>query len=120
MKKKLFGYIMASGLTLGVMAAANSTAFAASKDETSSSAVVERTNGSTTNTDDATPQKVDDIMKKAQEKLQKLGVNLPQHKDSPFSNLDAATKKKTKAIMDQFRDGTLTKEQAEAKLKNLA
>ena len=119
MKKKLFGYIMASGLTLGVMAAANSTAFAASKDETSSSTVVERTNGNTTTTNDATQQKVDDIMKKAQEKLQKLGVSLPQHKEGPFSNLDAATKEKAKAIMDQLRDGTLTKEQAEAKLKKL-
>ncbi|MFU7592288.1 hypothetical protein ACMX9J_25435, partial [Priestia sp. RMT2NF4] len=120
MKKKLFGYIMASGLTLGVMAAANSTAFAASKDETSSSTVVERTNGNTTTTSDATQQKVDDIMKKAQEKLQKLGVSLPQHhKEGPFSNLDAGTKAKAKAIMDQLRDGTLTKEQAEAKLKEL-
>ncbi|MGG2090445.1 hypothetical protein ABFY59_26215 [Priestia aryabhattai] len=119
MKKKLFGYIMASGLTLGVMAAANSTAFAASKNETGSSTVVERTNGITTNTDDATQQKVDDIMKKAQEKLQKLGVSLPQHKEGPFSNLGAATKEKAKAIMDQLRDGTLTKEQAEAKLKEL-
>ncbi|MEK1833164.1 hypothetical protein AAAC51_42575 [Priestia megaterium] len=44
---------------------------------------------------------------------------MPQHKDSPFSNLDAATKKKAKAIMDHLRDGTLTKEQAEAKLKEL-
>ncbi|MFS2173839.1 hypothetical protein ACCC95_26350, partial [Priestia megaterium] len=48
-----------------------------------------------------------------------LGVNLPEHKGGPFNNLDAATKKKAKAIMDQLRDGTLTKEQAEAKLKEL-
>ncbi|MEH7605489.1 hypothetical protein V7313_05550, partial [Priestia megaterium] len=41
------------------------------------------------------------------------------HKGSPFNNLDAATKKKARAIMDQLRDGTLTKEQAEAKLKEL-
>ena len=38
----------------------------------------------------------------AEAKLKELGVDFPEHKGGPFSNLDAATKKKPKLLWTSF------------------
>ena len=85
------------------------------------------------NLDDATKEKVQAIMDQvkdgslsredAQKQLADLGINMPVRGDglrlAKFQNLDDATKEKVQAIMDQVKDGTLSREDAQKQLADL-
>ena len=56
--------------------------------------------------------------------LEALGIKAPERPEGqpgkdPFANLDDATKEKVKAIFDQERAGTLTREEAKTQLEAL-
>ncbi|WP_078414958.1 hypothetical protein [Priestia abyssalis] len=86
------------------------------------------------NLDDATKEKAQAIMEKvkdgsltreeAQTQLADLGVELPAKgnkgsREDMFANLDDATKEKAQAIMEKVKDGSLTREEAQAQLADL-
>ncbi|TYR79154.1 hypothetical protein FZC66_16160 [Priestia megaterium] len=118
-KKKWFGYILASGLTLGAVSAANTPVFAASAH--GSNTLIEKTahEQSPQQLDADTQQKVDTIMNKTKTKLEALGVEFPDKKQHPFSDLNEEQQAKAKDIMKQVKEGTLTKDEAKVKLKAL-
>lgn len=70
--------------------------------------------------DAETKEKVDAILNNLNTELAKLGISFPNHhyKDQ-FAHLDDETKAKVKAIMDQVKVGSISKEEAHAKLKAL-
>ncbi|MEK6267549.1 MAG: hypothetical protein N2C11_03090 [Planococcus sp. (in: firmicutes)] len=64
----------------------------------------------------------------AQTQLEALGIELPEMGErqgkgnrhgNPFADLDEETQTQAKAIMDELKDGTLTKEEAQAQLQAL-
>ncbi|MCH4826345.1 hypothetical protein [Planococcus halocryophilus] len=64
----------------------------------------------------------------AQTQLQALGIELPEMGElqgkgnrhgNPFADLDEETQTQAKAIMDELKDGTLTKEEAQTQLQAL-
>ena len=120
---KLFKtYLLTGAISLGVIGAANSPAFAAT---TSTTAPSDGFQGLKVkmhqNLDDATKEKIQTIMEDAKVKLAELGVTLPEkfEKVDQFANLDDATKEKAQAIMDNVKDGSLTREDAQTQLAEL-
>ena len=70
--------------------------------------------------DAETKEKVDAILNNLNAELAKLGISYPKrHDKNQFANLDDETKVKMKEIMDQVKAGSITKEEALAKLKAL-
>lgn len=70
--------------------------------------------------DDEKKHQVDEILDSLHEELDKLGVKIPHpnvHK--MLSQLDEAKKEQVKTIMKQLKDGAITSDEAEAKLKEL-
>ncbi|MGG3449841.1 hypothetical protein [Domibacillus aminovorans] len=104
-KNKLVNYVMTGALSLGVLGAAGLPALAASD----------------TTTGSATQEKVETIMDTLRTKLTDLGVDLPEkdRKDDLFAGLDAKTKAKAEAIMEEQRAGTITHDEAEEQLEAL-
>ncbi|WP_419880444.1 hypothetical protein ACN6MY_12175 [Peribacillus sp. B-H-3] len=122
-KNKIVGFVMTGALTLGIIGG-GVEAFAASNTASTSTVSVEKAANVQASSDNVTKQKVQAIMKDLTGKLTKLGVQLPGkgghrgHGDQ-LANLDSATKAKAQKIMDQERKGSITHDQAEAKLKAL-
>ncbi|QCS54543.1 hypothetical protein [Priestia flexa] len=119
MNKKWLGYVLASSLTLCAVAAVNTPVFAATKDNVGENTIVQRTNHykDVVQLDAETQEKVDAVMNEAKTKLEKLGVEFPEKKDHPFHNLTQEQKEQFHSIMEQVKDGSLTKEEAYTKLK---
>lgn len=119
---KLKAYLLTGAVTLGVIGAAHSPAFAATN---STAAPSDGFQGLKVkmhqNLDNATKEKIQSIMEDAKAKLAELGVTLPQkfEKGDRFANLDDATKEKVQAIMDKVKDGSLSREDAQKQLSEL-
>lgn len=120
---KLFKtYLLTGAISLGVIGAAHSPAFAATNSTTAPSDGFQGLKVKMhQNLDDATKEKVQSIMEDAKAKLAELGVTLPEkfEKVDRFANLDDATKEKAQAIMDKVKDGTLSHEDAQKQLSEL-
>ncbi|MDN4494336.1 hypothetical protein [Ureibacillus aquaedulcis] len=123
-KNKLFGYVLSSALTLGVIGGYSTQAFAAMESTTNSSAAVEQASNVKASLDSDTKQKMQAIMDELKTNLAELGVDLPTkgNKDGRgdfLANLDDATKEKAQAILDQQKAGTITQEEAQTQLAAL-
>lgn len=111
---KLTSLLLAFALTLGVISQMAVPAFAASNNH---EIHVSEKNSSL---DADTKQKVDKALTKLDSDLAKLGVPIPKHHHCQmFENLDEQTKNKAKEIMKQMKNGSITKEDGLAKLKQL-
>lgn len=123
MKNNIFkAYLLTGAITLGVIGAAHSTAFAATNSNTAPTDGIQGLKLKMhQNLDDATKEKIQTIMDDAKAKLAELGVTLPEkfEKGNRFANLDDATKEKVQAIMDKVKDGSLTHEDAQKLLAEL-
>lgn len=69
--------------------------------------------------DDETKAKVDDILKTLKNDLKEIGVDVHHKHHEMFKNLDDETKEKVKEIFKQVKEGTLSKDEAEAQLSEL-
>ncbi|MEC1715470.1 hypothetical protein [Schinkia azotoformans] len=120
---KLFKtYLLTGAISLGVIGAAHSPAFAAANSTTAPSDGFQGLKVKMhQNLDDATKEKIQGIMEDAKAKLAELGVTFPEkfEKVNRFANLDDATKEKAQAIMDKVKDGTLSHEDAQKQLSEL-
>lgn len=105
MKKTLFAMFLSVTLIFGIGAAFNQTLAHQFKEEYE-------------NLDPQTKEKVDEVLDNLKKDLADLDVELPkQH--AKFDKLDEDAKQKVKEIMQQMQDGNITKEEADAQLKEL-
>ncbi|WP_176585554.1 hypothetical protein [Priestia megaterium] len=120
-KNKMFSYIMAGALSVGVIGGAGVSAFAATNTTSSSTSTAEQAVNTKASLDDATKQKVESIMNDLKTQLAKLGVDLPDKgkREDILANLDATTKAKAQAIMDKEDSGKITHEEEKAQLAKL-
>jgi len=149
MNKKLSLLLATSALSIGVVGSAVGPVFAsettealtenaAEQSETGLSKDKEERRSPFADLDDETKDQAkaildelqDDTITKeeAQTQLQALGIELPEMGErqgkgnrhgNPFADLDEETQTQAKAIMDELKDGTLTKEEAQTQLQAL-
>lgn len=60
-----------------------------------------------------------EIILQLKEQLNELGVSVGHKHSHPFSNLDDETKEKAKEILNNLKEGTITKEEAKTQLAEL-
>lgn len=149
MNKKFSLLIASSALSIGVVGSAVAPVFASDTTDTLTENATEQSETAVSKDkgerrspfsqlDDETKDQAkaildelqDDVITKeeAQSQLEALGIELPkmgEHKGkgerhgNQFANLDEETQTQAKAIMDELKDGTLTKEEAQAQLQAL-
>ncbi|MFL0363316.1 hypothetical protein ACH0BF_09850 [Pseudobacillus sp. 179-B 2D1 NHS] len=119
-KNKVFSYVMTGALSLSILGGAGASVLAATNSSSSVSTVQQGTNAKASE-DHTTEKKVKMIMDQLKSDLVELGVKIPERGDKGdlFANLDQATKKKTEAIMEKERAGTITREEAHVQLEKL-
>ncbi|WP_409295683.1 hypothetical protein V1498_19795 [Peribacillus sp. SCS-26] len=123
-KKKLAGLIMTGALTAGIIGGAGVSTFAATESGSGQDAnQAENARASLTSKQKA---EADKILSSLKADLGKLGVGLPEkgkkfggHNGGPFASLSEANKEKAHTIMDQLRDGRITKAAAKEQLQKL-
>lgn len=121
MKKMTSSMLLASALTLGTIAVPS--ILAATNASSTSEEISEETK---TTLDEIRAQEEEGEIthEEAHAKMEELGIDRPfgrggHHGKGPFGSIDKETGTAIKAIRDQFKDGVLTKEEAQAKLDDL-